>query len=131
IRKSKDTKKARQGLMNTYHFSECQANAILELRLARLTQLERKELVKEDTALCKDIKEYTSILESPKKLDTVMVAEFESVKNILESQNIFARKTTVVPDIPENKSNQMGLSFNENHNEVLPCLVMRMPDGGM
>lgn len=133
IRKSKDTKKARQGLMNTYHFSECQANAILELRLARLTQLERKELAKEDASLRKNIKEYTSILESPKKLDMVMVAEFESIKNVLESQNIFARKTTIVPDIPKNKTNQMGLSFNGDmtHNEILPCLVMRTPDGGI
>src|SRR5512132_1253889 len=44
IRASKDTEGARQGLMTRFGLSEIQANAILEMRLSRLTGLERKKV---------------------------------------------------------------------------------------
>ncbi|HVU75513.1 MAG TPA: DNA topoisomerase (ATP-hydrolyzing), partial [Candidatus Paceibacterota bacterium] len=43
IKKSKDTDDAREGLMKKFKFSEIQANAILEMRLQRLSGLERKK----------------------------------------------------------------------------------------
>jgi len=44
IRGSDDTDSARQGLMSQFGLSEIQAQAILDLRLARLTGLARKEI---------------------------------------------------------------------------------------
>ncbi|WP_410965147.1 DNA gyrase subunit A, partial [Salmonella sp. SAL4435] len=44
IRASADTEEARTGLMETFGLSEVQAQAILDLRLARLTSLARKEI---------------------------------------------------------------------------------------
>ena len=47
IRSSKDVETARQGLMSQFKLSEIQANAILEMRLSRLTALERSKVEQE------------------------------------------------------------------------------------
>jgi len=64
IKKSKDTPTAREGLMKKFKLSEIQANAILEMRLARLTGLERQKIEDEYLALIKRIAELKAILES-------------------------------------------------------------------
>ncbi len=55
IRKSKDVPTARAGLMNEFKLSERQAEAILEMRLQRLTALEREKIDEEYKGLVKDI----------------------------------------------------------------------------
>src|SRR3982074_2996742 len=60
IRRSKSPKEAREGLMETWEFSERQAQAILDLQLHRLTQLEREtilEELKQIKALIAELKE--------------------------------------------------------------------------
>ncbi len=64
IKKSKDTSTAREGLMKEFKLSELQANAILEMRLARLTGLERQKIEEEYLATIKLIAELKGILES-------------------------------------------------------------------
>ncbi len=64
IRKSKDTPTARTGLMKTFKLSEIQATAILEMRLQRLTGLERTKIEEEYHALIQKISEYKAILDS-------------------------------------------------------------------
>jgi DNA gyrase subunit A len=64
IRKSKDTPTAREGLMKKFKLSQIQADAILEMRLARLTGLERQKIEDEYLELIKKIAEYKAILES-------------------------------------------------------------------
>ncbi|MBD3256879.1 DNA gyrase subunit A, partial [candidate division GN15 bacterium] len=64
IRKSKDTPTARKGLMKNFKLTEIQATAILEMRLQRLTGLERKKIEEEYLALIKKIAELKGILES-------------------------------------------------------------------
>jgi len=64
IKSSKDTPTARAGLMKEFKLTEIQANAILDMRLARLTGLERKKIEEEYLELIKKIAEYKSILES-------------------------------------------------------------------
>ncbi|MCK4631735.1 MAG: DNA gyrase subunit A [candidate division Zixibacteria bacterium] len=64
IKKSKDTPTARDGLMSKFKLSEIQANAILEMRLARLTGLERKKIEEEYEELIKKISELKAILDS-------------------------------------------------------------------
>jgi DNA gyrase subunit A len=68
IRKSKDVEAARTGLMSEFKLSEIQANAILEMRLARLTGLERKKVEDEYLEVIKFIERLKSILASPKKI---------------------------------------------------------------
>lgn len=64
IKKSKDTPTAREGLMKTFKLSERQATAILEMRLQRLTGLERQKIEDEYRELIRKIEEYKSILAS-------------------------------------------------------------------
>ncbi|MBI3998200.1 MAG: DNA gyrase subunit A [Armatimonadetes bacterium] len=62
IRKAKDVPAARSGLMKTFKLSEVQANAILEMRLQRLTALEREKIEDEYKGLLKDIARYKEML---------------------------------------------------------------------
>ncbi len=64
IKKSKDTPTAHEGLMKNFKLSERQATAILEMRLQRLTGLERKKIEDEYRELIKKISELKAILES-------------------------------------------------------------------
>lgn len=64
IRKSKDTPTAHAGLMKKFKLSDIQATAILEMRLQRLTGLERDKIEAEYLELIKKINEYKAILDS-------------------------------------------------------------------
>jgi len=64
IKKSKDTPTAHEGLMKNFKLSDKQATAILEMRLQRLTGLERKKIQEEYHGLIKKISELKAILDS-------------------------------------------------------------------
>jgi DNA gyrase subunit A len=64
-----------------YFLSERQAKAILEMRLSRLTGLEREKLAKEYGRLCDDIARLSAILADLKILMDVVVAELEEIKS--------------------------------------------------
>ena len=66
IKTSKNVTDAKITLMNTFALSDVQAQAILDMRLARLTSLEVTKLVTELNRLKDLIKRYTEILKSPK-----------------------------------------------------------------
>jgi DNA gyrase subunit A len=69
IKKSKDTEAAKQGLMSKFKLSEIQAMAILEMRLQRLTGLEREKIEAEYLEVIKQIEEFKFILENePKRM---------------------------------------------------------------
>jgi DNA gyrase subunit A len=80
IRKSKNTEEAREGLMKTFKLTEVQANAILELRLAQLTNLERNKIDEEYLALIKLIEQLKALLGSEKKLMSAIKDELAAVK---------------------------------------------------
>ncbi len=126
IRSSKNTKEAREGLIDNFYFSALQADAILEMRLARLTGLEREALVKEDKKLRSNIALYNEILSKPKKLDRVVLDEFKNVLDMLCAMpGICPRRTMVVeeePSAPGKKSSspgQISLVFDK----PVPCAV--------
>jgi len=75
IKKSKDTDDARVKLMQKFKFSEIQANAILDMRLQRLSGLERKKIEDELDELQKLIAELQALLKSEKKLMDVIKKE--------------------------------------------------------
>ncbi len=82
IRGSDDTDQARTGLIETFSLSEEQAQAILDLRLARLTGLARKEIEEEYADLQERIAELRSILGDPAKIDALIREELLEVKQI-------------------------------------------------
>jgi DNA gyrase subunit A len=82
IRASADTDEARSGLMSRFEFSEIQAQAILDLRLARLTGLARKEIEDEYNDLQERIGELRAILGDPARIDGVIREELLEIKQI-------------------------------------------------
>lgn len=62
IRSSPNSSTARSGLMETFEFSQRQAQAILELRLQKLTALERDQIIEELQALLQEIERLQGIL---------------------------------------------------------------------
>jgi DNA gyrase subunit A len=80
IRASKDVETARQGLMTQFKLSEIQANAILEMRLQRLTALERTKIEQEYLELIKLIESLRSILASPQKMLGIIQDEVRRLK---------------------------------------------------
>jgi DNA gyrase subunit A len=80
IRASKDPIVAKEGLMDKFSLSDPQSTAILEMRLQRLTNLERDKIIEDYKAIMKLIEELEKILASPALVDKVIIAETEEVK---------------------------------------------------
>ncbi|MDD2647779.1 MAG: DNA gyrase subunit A [Eubacteriales bacterium] len=80
IRTSKDTSAAREGLMTSLALSEKQAQAILDMRLARLTALETGRLEEEYAQLEKDIAGLNAILGDEKLLMQVIKDEILEIR---------------------------------------------------
>jgi len=80
IRGSSSDDEAREGLMNGFKLSEIQANAILEMKLRRLTGLEREKIDNELNDLMKTIAELKAILASDEKVLEVIKNELLEIK---------------------------------------------------
>ncbi|MBN2029111.1 DNA gyrase subunit A [bacterium] len=80
IKKSRNPETAKNGLMKTFGLSEIQAKAILDMRLQRLTGLERKKIEDEYLALIKEIERLKLVLQSkPKRMD-IIKKELKTIK---------------------------------------------------
>src|SRR5712691_355577 len=94
IRGAADTDEAREGLMNEFELSEIQAQAILDLRLARLTGLARKEIEQEYKDLQERIAELRGILGDPARIDGVIKEELAEIREIYGKRD--DRRTEIV-----------------------------------
>jgi len=99
IRRSKSPKEAREGLMETWRFTERQAQAILDLQLHRLTQMEREKIIEELKQIQALIAELKEILASEKKLKGVIVKELREVQKDYADP----RRTEIVENVEEIK----------------------------
>ncbi|CAB4631145.1 unannotated protein [freshwater metagenome] len=79
IRKSATADDARDGLIKLLKIDELQARAILNMQLRQLAALERQKIIDEAAALELEIKEYESIIASPKKQREIIKTELEEV----------------------------------------------------
>lgn len=86
IRGSKTVDIARDGLMSQFKLSEEQAKAILDMRLQRLTGLERDKIEEEYAELVKLIAELTAILASEEKIFAIIKEELEEIKTKYNDQ---------------------------------------------
>ena len=94
IRASADTPTAREGLMQTFDFSEVQAQAILDMRLQKLTGLEREKIENELKELREEIEYLESILRSEEVLRSIIIEELETVRKEYGE----ARRTAIEDD---------------------------------
>lgn len=94
IRASQSTEDARNGLISEFDFSERQAQAILDMRLQKLTGLEREKIENELAELHKLIAYLESILKSEEVLKGIIIDELNEVKEHYSIE----RATDVVDD---------------------------------
>ena len=80
IRRSRTPEEARTALMKTYPLSEIQAQAILDMKLQRLTGLEREKIVKEFGDILKEIERLKAILGSEALVSNIIKEEFSEIK---------------------------------------------------
>ena len=80
IRSAEDDREAREGLMSNFGLSEEQANAILDMRLRRLTSLEREKLEDEFLDLLENIRDLEDILARPERVVAIIKEELIKVK---------------------------------------------------
>lgn len=80
IRGAKDAHEAREELVQNYNFSEAQAKAILDMRLQRLTGLERDKIENEYAALMETISELKAILSSESRVYDIIKEESVELK---------------------------------------------------
>ncbi len=81
IRGSRTDDDARDGLMSKFGLDEIQANAILEMRLRRLTGLEKEKIEEELADLLQKIEEYKAILASEEKVLAIIRSELLEIKD--------------------------------------------------
>ncbi len=94
IKKSRNVETAKQNLMRRFKLSEIQAKAILDMRLQRLTGLERKKIEDDYKATIKLIEKLKGILENEKKRFIIIKEELLEVKEKYADE----RRTEVVFD---------------------------------
>ncbi len=94
IKKSPSPAEAKKGLMKKFKLTEVQAQAILDLRLQRLTGLERQKIEEEYLDLIKKIEYYRSILESRVRLLGIIKDELADLKKRFGDE----RRTEIVDE---------------------------------
>jgi DNA gyrase subunit A len=97
IRKSRSVDAARDALMSEFELSEAQAKAILDMRLARLTGLERQKLIDEIKALQELAVELQALLDSKPRRIALIREELEDVAHAFGD----VRRTELVEDFQE------------------------------
>jgi DNA gyrase subunit A len=97
IRSSKSPNEAKDGLVTRFKLTPVQAQAILDMRLQRLTALEREKIVKDYKEVLKLIKKLEGVLASEKLLMGVIVDELKGIKEKYGNE----RRTEIVGEAGE------------------------------
>jgi DNA gyrase subunit A len=135
IKKSKDIKEARLALAEQYRLSEKQANAVLDMKLSRLTSLETESLEKEKGELTKSIDGLKQILSDEKKVYQIIKDETSEIKRLYGKP----RKTVIDYNVPLQEFNLEEtipddettiILTNNNYVKRMPTKVYREQDRG-
>ena len=110
IRASRDKTDARNRLADRFSFTTAQAEAIVMMRLYRLSHMDITQLEQEYASLEKDIAELQKILSEPKELDKVMIGELKEARKkfpmprksqiVDEVESIVIDPMAMIPDEP-------------------------------
>jgi len=97
IKKAKNTPEARASLMERFSFSEKQATSILEMRLQRLTSMEREKILEDHKNTTEEIKRLEMILHSESLLLDIIKKELIEIKDKYGNK----RLTEIVDELPD------------------------------
>ncbi|MBS1494573.1 MAG: DNA gyrase subunit A [Bacteroidetes bacterium] len=103
IKKSADTPTAKAGLMKKFKLSEIQAQAILDMRLQRLTGLERKKIEDEYKELLKTIERLQAILKNENLRKDIVSKELKEIKEKYGDE----RRTAIIYDVASKSDDEM------------------------
>src|SRR5690554_518628 len=125
IRGSSDDQSAKLSLMETFGLSEKQAQAILDMRLRRLTGLERDKLEEEYEGLIKLINQFKEILASERLVLNIIRDELVEIKDKYGD----LRRTRIMPS-----ANEINMEDMIEDEDVVITLthfgyIKRMPEG--
>jgi len=115
IKASPGPKEAKQGLMDKYELSAIQAQAILDMRLQRLTGLERDKIVEEYKELMRQIAWFKEILADEKQVLKIIREEFDEIKEKYGDER--RTEITEAPDeiLPEDMIAQEEMVVTVSH----------------
>lgn len=103
IKKSKDTPSAKEGLMKKFKLSDIQATEILNMRLQRLTGLERKKIEDEYKEILKTIEKLKRILASEQIRKEMICDDLKALKEKFGDE----RRTMIVHDVKKMSDDDM------------------------
>ncbi len=115
IKASPGPKEARQGLVQRYELSEIQAQAILDMRLQRLTGLERDKIIEEYEELMRQVVRFKEILADEKQVLKIIREEFEEIREKYGDER--RTEITEAPDeiLPEDMIPQEEMVVTVSH----------------
>ena len=99
IRASKNTDEARRGLMEKFGMTQVQAQAVLELQLQRLSQLERHKIQEEYAEIKKKITELRRILKDEKLVYAIIVKELKEIQEEYKDERRTEIRDEVVSEL--------------------------------
>jgi len=94
IRSSRDPATARNGLCSEFGLSVIQAQAILDMRLQRLTNMERDRIIEEHDEVLRQIARYEEILANEQEVMKIIVGELQEVRKLYADE----RRTEIVDE---------------------------------
>ena len=97
IRAAQNPATAKEGLVREFQLSEAQAQAILEMRLQRLTNLERDKIIQERDETLRQIARFKEILGDEGEVYKIIVTELQEVKSLYADE----RRTEIVEETTE------------------------------
>jgi DNA gyrase subunit A len=97
IRGSRTGQEAKEGMIARWQFSDIQAQAILDMRLQRLTGLEREKLIQEYQEILATIARLKEILASEQLVLEIIAGELRNIKEAYGDK----RRTEIIPDTTE------------------------------
>ncbi len=115
IKSSSEIGEARQKLITGFGLSEKQSNAILEMKLSRLTHLENNTLAAEKDELAKSIKYYSEVIGSPQAINNIIKEETADIKKRFGTP----RRTEIVFSEEEDKILDEDMISNEKVTVIL------------
>jgi DNA gyrase subunit A (EC 5.99.1.3) len=117
IKTSASPSAAKERLMQKYSFSEIQARAVLDLKLEKITNLEREHIIKEYEEILDKVKKLRELLASEKLIKDVIKEELKIIREKFGDE----RKTEIVPE--ENETELIDLIPNE-------AMIVMMTENG-
>lgn len=109
IRQSKSVETAKESLVNSFNLTHEQSQAILEMRLQRLTSLEQDKVKKEHKELLKLIDELEEILKDPKKILDIIKKELNEIR-----EKYADKRRTEITDVDVDDTLDEDLIKDEN-----------------